>query len=576
MKKYMSTRVWVVLIVLVLALFAIAPNPWASGVQVKSVDPASDVAQNGLAVGDIIVSISDEEMSTEQDVVDALAEFEYAEQEITIETDEEEVTYTVTNDFGFVLDENLTVLSEEDLGLTEGSMLLKINGEEIVDYELYEEIYDTLIPKQTVKIQTDSLLIAYVSREVPYFTVGEASTSNLVFGLDFTGGTRVLLEPVSDEEITDDDIDLLIEVLSNRLNVYGLSDIKIRSAEDWEGNQYVLVELAGVTEDEVQDLISQQGQFEAYVGEVLVFEGGEEDIPYVCRNDGSCSGVQSCSVSGGVNVCTFQFTITLSQDAADKMAAATENLEVVYSENGGAYLNETIDFYLVGELVDSLNIAESLKGQSTTSVAISGPGYGETQNAAIEDAMSSMNTLQTILITGSLPFDIEIAKLDSVSPVLGESFIENVLWVGLFALLAVVVVVYIRYRKVKVLIPMVATLLSELFLILGFAAIVSWNLDMAAMAGILAAIGTGVDDQIVIIDEAVRGERFSNWKKRLKRAFFIIFVAYATTVAAMLPLWNAGAGLIRGFAVTTIVGVTIGVFLTRPAFASIIEKMGLD
>ena len=41
----------------------------------------------------------------------------------------------------------------------------------------------------------------------------------------------------------------------------------------------------------------------------------------------------------------------------------------------------------------------------------------------------------------------------------------------------------------------------------------------------------------------------------------------------MIPLWNAGAGLIRGFAVTTIVGVTIGVFLTRPAFAVVIEKL---
>ncbi|MBI5871869.1 protein translocase subunit SecD, partial [archaeon] len=45
------------------------------------------------------------------------------------------------------------------------------------------------------------------------------------------------------------------------------------------------------------------------------------------------------------------------------------------------------------------------------------------------------------------------------------------------------------------------------------------------------------------------------------------------TVVAMIPLWNAGAGLFRGLAVTTIIGVTAGVFLTRPAFASIIEKI---
>jgi preprotein translocase subunit SecD len=59
----------------------------------------------------------------------------------------------------------------------------------------------------------------------------------------------------------------------------------------------------------------------------------------------------------------------------------------------------------------------------------------------------------------------------------------------------------------------------------------------------------------------------------MKRAFFIIFAAFAATVAGMLPLWNAGAGLFRGFALTTIAGATIGVLLTRPAFASIVEAI---
>jgi preprotein translocase subunit SecD len=121
---------------------------------------------------------------------------------------------------------------------------------------------------------------------------------------------------------------------------------------------------------------------------------------------------------------------------------------------------------------------------------------------------------------------------------------------------------------------MVFTMLSELLIILGFASLIKWNLDLAAIAGIIAAIGTGVDDQIVITDEVLRGgERFINWKEKIKRSFFIIITAYFTTVAAMIPLWNAGAGLVRGFAVTTIIGITIGVFLTRPAYASVIEKL---
>jgi len=41
----------------------------------------------------------------------------------------------------------------------------------------------------------------------------------------------------------------------------------------------------------------------------------------------------------------------------------------------------------------------------------------------------------------------------------------------------------------------------------------------------------------------------------------------------MLPLWFMGAGLLKGFAIVTILGVSIGVFITRPAYAKIIEVL---
>ena len=59
----------------------------------------------------------------------------------------------------------------------------------------------------------------------------------------------------------------------------------------------------------------------------------------------------------------------------------------------------------------------------------------------------------------------------------------------------------------------------------------------------------------------------------IKMAFFIIMGAYFTTVVAMLPLLFAGAGLLKGFALTTIAGVSIGVFITRPAYAAMVEKL---
>ena len=185
-----------------------------------------------------------------------------------------------------------------------------------------------------------------------------------------------------------------------------------------------------------------------------------------------------------------------------------------------------------------------------------------------------MGRLQTILITGSLPFGLKVEKLDSISPFVGNDFIKNAFLVGFLALISVAVIIFIRFRKLKIVFPMALTMMSEIFIILGVAAFIGWRLDLVSIAGIIASVGTGVDDQIVITDEIIKGEqRGYNWKQRIKSAFFIIFSAYATTLVAMLPLWNAGAGLVRGFALTTIIGITVGVFITRPAYASMIEKL---
>ena len=116
--------------------------------------------------------------------------------------------------------------------------------------------------------------------------------------------------------------------------------------------------------------------------------------------------------------------------------------------------------------------------------------------------------------------------------------------------------------------------LSEVYIVLGLAALFRYNLDLAAIAGLIAAVGTGVDDQIVITDELINKEQqFGGFKERINKAFFIIMVAYATTVVAMLPLLKAGAGLLVGFAIITIAGVSVGVFITRPAFAEIIKVL---
>jgi len=572
MKKIMSTRLWILLIALVLAFVAINPNPYREGVELKSVDKGSFGDMNGLVPGMIITNINGEEIVTLSDFNNAISKIKIDPVDIEVVSDKDTIKYNVTDSLEFNV-ENLTVVHSNVEGISEGDLIESINGMDLETQADFDSFVIGILPRVKFSISTDQGEFAFLSGENLGIKARNAAKNNLVKGLELEGGTRVLIKPEG-ENIDDQTLSDLISVLNNRLNVYGLSDVKIRSAKVG-GESFVLVELAGVGKEEVEDLIGQQGKFEAKIGNETVFIGGNRDVTFVCRNDGSCSGVRECRELGSESYCNYGFSIKLSEEAAKRHAEITSKLDVITDEEGREYLSEKLDFYLDDKVVNSLNIGSDLKGSETTDIQISGSGSGATESGAYDNAIKDMESMQTILITGSLPLKIEISRIESISPVLGKEFIKNAFFVGGLALLSVGIVIFLRYRKLKIAIPMVIASLCEVVLILGVAAVIRWNLDMAAIAGIIAAVGTGVDDQIVIADEVLKssGGEYYNWKDRIKKAFFIIMAAYATTFVAMIPLGWVGAGLVRGFAVTIIIGISIGVFLTRPAFAAVIEKL---
>ncbi len=493
---------------------------------------------------------------------------------INIVTDKNNASYFVQDSLLFEL-ENLTIKNSKIPNIKDGEILKEINNAKINNEEDWENVRYNLLPGKVVRIKTEKKEYVFQVNKELEINVKEVSRSNIRKGLDLEGGTRVLLKPVGEIKASDQDIRNLMDIISDRLDIYGLADKRIRAA-DVEKDKLILVEIAGISKEEVEGFIATQGKFEAKIGDEIVFTGGN-DVPFVCKDDGTCSGVRSCSLaSEGKYGCRFEFSIKLSTDAAKRHAEITKNLDIVGGVGVGSegYLSKPLDLYLDNKLIDTLQISSSLKGSETTDILISGSGFGESEEAGLNDALLNMEKLQTVLITGSLPFQLEIMKIDSISPIFGEEFLKNAILAGAVAVVAVLIVVFIRYRNLKVIFPMMITLLSEIFIILGFAGLFRWNLDLAAIAGIIASVGTGVDDQIVIADEILRRkEQIFSWKEKLKRAFFIIMVAYAATFAAMLPLIWAVAGLLRGFAIATLVGVSIGVFITRPAFGAMLERL---
>jgi len=411
--------------------------------------------------------------------------------------------------------------------------------------------------------------------------VKAAPSSNIKKGLDLEGGTRIILEPT--ENISNEKFELLLASMKQRIDVYGLSNVDVRSTVDFTLNPvYIVVEIPGANEEEVKNLISRQGEFEARIANKTVFSGGD-DIKSVLQTPEQ-SGIDPTSGCGITSddtwSCRYFFIVILSSKAAERQANATAELDVITVDEQGRvlkreeqYLSEQILFYLDDKKTDSLNVGAGLKGNPAIEIRISGTAAGNNQAEATDNALQEMKRMQTLILTGSLPASIDIVETSTISATLGKEFLNNAILVAIITLITMIIVIFIVYKKIPIVSAMFLTVLSEIVLILGLAATIgTWSLDLAAIAGIIIVIGTRVDHLIIITDETLRKTIESlTWLQKIKRAFSIIMVAGLTTIVAMFPLLFAGAGLLKGFALTTMIGVTVGVLIARPAYSAAIE-----
>ena len=475
------------------------------------------------------------------------------------------------------VEQNSTIFEE---GLREGMIILSINGKEIESIDDYARSLDSLnnlkegeIQKITIVTKEIEIISLFTRDLIKDISVEEISATRIKTGLDLRGGARAFIK--ADVPLNEIQLDDLIAVSEQRLNIYGLSDVKFFKVKTSSGENLMGIEIAGSSPEDLEELIAKQGKFEAKIGNETVFIGGDKDITHVSKTASEGAVIYDCKDSSSQSICYFRFSIFLSEKAAKRHADITNELTI-----NGSYLSKKLDFFIDEISTSSLSIRVDLKGSVTTQIAISGSGSGLTRNEAIESAKLEMKKLQTILITGSLPFKLEIVKIDKISPNLGEQFTKQIMIAGLFAIIAVSLLVFVRYKKIKVSLALVTVSLSEVLIILGVATLVNWNLDLPSIAGIIAAIGTGIDSQLIILDEA--SDKHESMARRIKKALFIITTAFATTFVAMVPLTGflgfmgigaTSAGLLKGFAITTLIGITTGVLISRPAFADIAKQL---
>lgn len=409
-------------------------------------------------------------------------------------------------------------------------------------------------------------------------SIGAISIIGVPQGLDLQGGSQIEIH--LEKPVDSGTMNTVTSVLEKRLNAFGVKDVQVRAS----GNQDVLVDIAGVRPDEVTDLVGTPGKFEAKIGNETVLVGSD------------ITTVKAYIIEGN----TWHVPFTITPDAANKFA------QLARGKAG-----QPVDMYLDGNLVSSPQLDEGLaNGVASTDVEISG-----TENSSTA-AQDQAKNIQTILQSGALPVSVSITGISTVSANLGEQFKTGALIAGGLALIVISIIIFLKYRDPKLVFPIIFTSIAELILILGIATIIRQNIDLAAIAGIIAAIGTGVDDQIIITDEILKGKddkestskkdkrskkgkkgkkgkqaktgekkskvtkRFTGFKVRIRSAFFIIYASAATLIAAMLPVayvgftrGATGIGVLTGFAITTIIGILVGIFITRPVYAKFMEMM---
>ncbi len=220
------------------------------------------------------------------------------------------------------------------------------------------------------------------------------------------------------------------------------------------------------------------------------------------------------------------------------------------------------------------DVSDISQAQQFSTLRISG------QRETAQEAFDDLEELSILLESGSLPTSVKSISKETITPSLGQTFLSNVLLMGVLAFLMVGLIIFLRYRMPKLVIPIFIIGASEIIILLGFIAFFKRPLDLAAFAGIIAAIGTGVDSEVVITDEILgRGKSVKeSLIKRVKSALFIIMTSALTMIGVMGPIIIFRASLLGldklyGFAVVAIVGALVGVFVTRPAFTKIIEDI---
>ncbi|MFB6170733.1 MAG: preprotein translocase subunit SecD [Haloarculaceae archaeon] len=369
--------------------------------------------------------------------------------------------------------------------------------------------------------------------------------------------------------------------LDEKISRIGLTGGTVQIATT-PNQKFILIEVPNANRTQVLDLVRSRGRVQV-VAHFPTEQNGNRtygDVPLLTQGDFSQIG----TAQQGQGDRPPYVRVSLQQESAQNFSNAMQKFGFT-SQRGVSncrYGSSPDDSgYCLYTVVDDRVVYAASMGPDLARSIENGDFEKDPVFIMTATNMSEARNLQINLRAGALPtrLDLNEGTTYYLAPSLASEFKFFSLLTGLVAVLAVSGVVFLRYGSPQVAVPMLVTAMAEVYLLLGFAASVGLALDLSHIAGFIAVIGTGVDDLIIIADEILQEGDVATgrvFQSRFRKAFWVIGAAAATTIIAMSPLAILSLGDLRGFAIVTIVGVLLGVLVTRPAYGDILRNLILE
>jgi len=355
-------------------------------------------------------------------------------------------------------------------------------------------------------------------------------------GLDLVGGSRLVLEAqtsASVPEITSEIMDSLQFAIGNRVNAMGVGETTVQRV----GTKRLLIEIPNITDTaKAKEFIGQTAELEFKRPKLLTDNSMGWESTGLTGKDLKKSLV-------GSNPTTGEWIVELefNLEGAKKFSDLTKELT-----------GKQMAIFFNGELQSAPVVNSQITGGRAQITG--GDGGFEYEEA---------KKMVDLLNAGALPVGADIIQEESVGPTLGIDSINKSKAAGLIGIGAVMLFMIMYYRALG----LISCLALIIYALINFAIykLVPVTLTLTGIAGFILSIGMAIDANILIFErtkEELKMGRtlFTAINSGFDRAFTSIFDSNVSTIITCLVLYCLGASMVKGFALTLIIGVCLSMF----------------